>query len=240
MILSENFKIQTKDIEKNNYIKNKAILEMFENIGTHHSDIVGYGPENMESTGVSWILLDWKVKVLNRPKYGEELYINTWARSKKRAYTYRDFEILNDDGTLCVIGSSKWALIDIHTGKIKRITDEVLESYKPEEKCVFENEELKKLDIVQNFDSEWEYKVCRRDIDFNGHMHNLYYLDLAYEVLPEEVYNEKVFDNIRIQYKSEIKLGDSVKCRYTCENDEHIVTIWDNEGDKVHAVIKLR
>ena len=37
-------------------------------------------------------------------------------------------------------------------------------------------------------------------------MHNLYYLDLAYEALPEDIYNNKrPFNNVKIVYKKEIK-----------------------------------
>ena len=73
MIFKEQFTMQLKDIGKENYMKNRAILEIFENIGTHHSDIAGYGPNDIKRTGVTWVLLDWKVQVLKRPKYGEKL-----------------------------------------------------------------------------------------------------------------------------------------------------------------------
>ena len=54
-------------------------------------------------------------------------------------------------------------------------------------------------------------------------MHNLYYLDLAYEAMPEEVYNKRPFNEIEIMYKKEIKLKDTVICKYSYENDKHII-----------------
>ena len=76
------------------------------------------------------------------------------------------------------------------------------------------------------------YTTQRRDIDVNKHMHNLNYLDLANEALPEEVYSNNNFNDIRISYKKEIKLGETVKCKYTFENDKHIVTV-KSEDDKI-------
>ena len=32
-----------------------------------------------------------------------------------------------------------------------------------------------------------DYTVLRRDIDINNHMHNLNYLDMAYDILPEDI-----------------------------------------------------
>ncbi len=244
MIFKEDFKIQLKDIGKDNYIKNIGILEICENIGTHQSDIAGYGPNNIEEKGVSWVLLDWKIQVLNRPKYGQNLKVNTWARKIdgdiKKTHTYRDFEIYDEQDKLCIIGTSKWVLVDINTGRITKINDDIIEKYNLENKSVFNIGELDKISIPEKFSNEIIYKVARRDIDLNGHMHNLYYLDLAYEVLPQDIYEKRPFDNFRIQYKKEIKFGDIIKCRYTYENNEHIITIYNEECTKVHAIIILK
>ena len=240
MIVEREYYVKLSEIGKENKITNKALLGILEDIGGVHSNIAGYGIPTMDKTHLTWILLDWKVQVLKRPKYGQKLNVKTWGRTMKRTYTYRDFEMYDEENNLCVIGTSKWVLIDIKTGRISKITEEIYEKYQIEEKNVFNIEELDKLKEPEEYSSEMEYKVCRRDIDLNGHMHNLYYLDLAYEVLPEKVYEQRPFDNFRIQYKKEVKLGDVVKCRYTFKDGEHIVSIFNSDGSRVHAIIVLK
>lgn len=239
MIFSEKFKIEIKDIGKNNFAKNKAILEIFENIGTHHSDTVGYGVNDIDKNGFSWILLDWKLKVLKRPKYGQVINVNTWGKQAQRTYTYRDFEMYDEENNLCAIATSKWAIIDIHTGKILRLTNEIIDKYNIEEKNVFEDEKLDKININGNCLSTFDYKVLRKDIDLNGHMHNLYYLDLAYEVLPKEIFDKRPFENVRIEYRREIKLYDNVKCKYYNENSKNIIAIYNEDETKIHSIIEL-
>ena len=243
MIINEKFKIQLKDVGKENYIKNIGILEILENIGTHHSDLAGYGVNDIEEKGVSWVLLDWKLKVIKRPKYGETLNVNTWGRTingkTKKAYTYRDFEIFDEDNNLCAICTSKWAIINIKTGKVERITDEIFEKYEMEDKNVFNIPELSKIKIPENYSKEMSYKIARRDIDLNGHVHNLNYLYFAYEILPEEIYEQRPFDNVRIQYRKEIKYGDIIKCKYSYDDNKNYVTIYNEDETIVHAVIIL-
>ena len=70
-------------------------------------------------------------------------------------------------------------------------------------------------------------------------MHNLYYLDLAYEVLPDEVYENIVFDNIRITYKKEIKLGEKIKCKYSFFNNKHVVVIVNEDDSIIYSIIEL-
>jgi medium-chain acyl-[acyl-carrier-protein] hydrolase len=238
MIYKEKFKLGLKDIGKENKIKNKSILEILENIGAYHSDTVGYGVNEIPETNVSWILLDWNLKVINRPTYGQTLEIHTWGRGMNRFFTFRDYEIYDENNKLCAIATSKWTLIDVRTGKLARLTEDMINKYNPEEKSVF-LEEMDKIKIPKEFTSKIEYTVIRKDIDINKHMHNLYYLDLAYEALPEDVYEQRVFDNIRITYKKEIKLGDTVICYYTKKEDSHIIVIKNKDSDILHAVIEL-
>ena len=240
MIYSEKFKMGTKDIGKNKKIKNKSILEFLENIGAYHSDIAGYGLNTCEMNKLGWILLDWKLQVINRPSYGQSIEVRTWARGINKFFTYRDYEIYDENNNLCAIATSKWALINIEKGKMERVTDEIIGPYEPEEKYVFLSKELDKIEVPTEFTSSISYTAKRTDIDVNRHMHNLYYLDLAYEALPDEVYEEKrPFDNVRIMYKKEIKLGEKVNCNYVCKDDKHIVVINSNDGSVVHAVIEL-
>lgn len=239
MIFKEKFKMGLNDIGKDNKIKNISILKILENIGGYHSDIAGYGSNDIATNKLTWILLDWKLKVLNRPKYGQTLDVHTWARIGNRFFTYRDFEIYDENGTLCAIATSKWTLINIEEGKMERITEEVIEKYKTEEKEVFPGEKLDKLQMPEEFLSSINYTVKRKDIDINKHMHNLNYLDLAYEALPEEVYNLRPFDNVRIMYKKEIKYGDTVECKYTREDDKYVVVISSQDNKQLHSIIEL-
>ena len=239
MIFKEKFKMGLKDIGKENKIKNRAILEILENIGSYHSDIAGYGANDTEKNGLTWILLDWKLKVLERPKYGQELEVHTWAKAGNKFFTYRDYEVYDQNNNLCAIATSKWTLINIEKGKMERITEEIMEPYKLEEKDVFPSRKMEKIKIPEEFTSSIKYTVIRKDIDINKHMHNLYYLDLAYEALPEEVYQNRPYNNVRISYKKEIKLGETVNCKYAKENEKHIIVIESKDGKTLHSIIEL-
>ena len=239
MIYEEKLKMGLKDIGKENKIKNRALLEMLENVAAYHSDSVNYGANDIYETNVAWILLGWKLKIIKRPKYGQKLTIKTWGRDMKKFYTYRDYEIYDENKEICVIATSKWALIDIKERKVAKLTQEIIDKYEPENKSVFSDEKIEKIKIPQKFISEMDYTVSRKDIDMNLHMHNLYYLDLAYEAMPEEVYNKRPFDEIKIMYKKEIKYGDNIKCHYANENNKHIIIIDSDNGKKVHAMVEL-
>ena len=237
--IEHDFRLTIRDINDKTELTNKGILSFFEDIGGLHSDIAGYGLKDIEETKISWVLLNWKIKVLKRILYnGEPIKVKTWSRNAVRACTFRDFELYNSKGELCVIGSSKWTLVHLENG-LMRITPELIEKYNPEDKAVFDDFDFKKIQEPAEYSSVYEYTVSRRDIDINNHMHNLNYLDLAYEALPREIYESNSFDNVEIMYKNGAKLYEKLKCFYSNVSNEHFVTIKSEDEKILHAIVKL-
>jgi medium-chain acyl-[acyl-carrier-protein] hydrolase len=240
MIFKHKYEVVVKDLGKTNKVSNKALLGFMEEIASLHSATIGHGVNDVIKNGEAWILLDWKLQVLERCNYGEVVSLNTWVRDSDKFYSYRDFEVYDEKDKLIAKGTSKWVLVDIKTTHITRISDELIKKYNPEfEKNVFNEAKLERIKEPNNYQSNIIYKVNRADIDVNKHMHNLYYLDLAYEALPEDIYLNEEMNNVRINYKHELKLGDTVKCLYSYENNKHIVAVKSEDESKLYAIVEL-
>lgn len=241
MIIKHDFKIGFKDVGKSNRLTNTAIIGMLENIAGIHSDMVGYGLNDIEKTELTWILLNWKIRIFSRPLYGETLHVETWSRKSVKIYCYRDFRIYDNSNNLVAIATSRWLLLDSKTMSIQRISPDILAKYQSEDIPVFENEhEVDKIPLPSTQPSHiFKYTVQRRDIDINQHMHNTYYLDLAFEALPEEVYQNTEFNSIEILYKKEIKYNDKLNCLYYFAEGKHYVVIKSEDDSILHAIIRL-
>ena len=70
----------------------------------------------------------------------------------------------------------------------------------------------------------------------NAHVHNINYLNYAYETLPDEVYENNIFNNIEIMYKRQIKLGDKIVCLYTKEENNK-VRRWKNSSRNSRVIL---
>lgn len=217
--------IGLRDVALNNKVTNTALLSYLEDAGGVHSNLVGYGLRDIPKVKKSWVLLGWKIEIFERPTYGDKISIKTWSRGIDKLYAYRDFEILDENKKVIGIATSKWVLLDIEKGKIIRIGKEVEEAYTVENLRVFEEADLEKLEPPKNFSSFTDFIVNRSLIDVNGHLHNIYFMDIANEVLPMEVYQNAELNHIQMMYKKEIKLrrcGEGVlwhgKWRACCGN----------------------
>lgn len=237
---SHNMEVNFSDVDENNQITDKGILRLMQEIAGIHCGLLGYGVNDTPKTGLAWLILNWKLKVFSYLKTNTSVVIKTWTRSQNPLFSYRDFEIYDTANNLVAIATSKWVLFDVNKNCISKITSDIKEKYICLDKCVFTDKVNERLKEPEDSKFVLNYAIQRRDIDTNHHVNNLYYLDYAYEALPEEVYENCKFSNVEIMYKHEIKLGDTISLFYShTEKDEHVVTIKDKKDGSIHAIVKL-
>lgn len=237
-IFEEDFIIKYDDINPNaNTVSDIALLRFFQEIAGKHADSVGYGFSDISSTKLTFLVLAWKFKIYDRPIYGDKITIKTWPRKSVKSIYYRDFEIYKNNIKIG-IATSKWVLINTDTHNMILNNFNILAKLPPNNNSVFE-EEIKKIPIPEDFNNIFKYKILRRDIDTNNHVNNTVYLSLAYECLPEEIYNNLDYNLVEIMYKSEATLNNEIIAKFSqIDKNCFIVVISDVNSDDLHCVIK--
>ena len=241
MKFTENFRVGLRDIGIGNSLTNYGILSFFEDTSVKHSDTVGYGVKDIPTKHRAWLLLDWKLDVFKRPEFGEKVVAKTWAINIERPtfQVYRNFELLDEKEELVATATSKWVLYDTENMKIVRVDESFNDLFNAEGSEKESAKQISKLKELPSYESIFTYEVKRGDIDVNQHMHNLNYLKLAYEAIPEEVFFGEEPKSLHIMYKQQIKLGSKVKCFYAFEDNKHVVTIKSEDEKVLHAIIQL-
>ena len=135
---------------------------------------------------------------------------------------------------------SNWSRINMKTGRIERLTDDVLKMYDSEpEHTNFENEWIGKIKECELYNVEKEFYIDRNFIDANNHMNNVYYLDLANLILPDEVYENFAIDEFEIVYRKAVMYAQTVKCFYGETDDAYIVTVKSQDMSDLHAIMRI-
>lgn len=210
MFFTEEFEPRIDDYNANGNLSMEAMLKILENCGNHHSQSV---LDTTTTNGVSWILAEWRLEVIRRPKISEKLTVTTWAHGKAPAMsTQREFVAEDGKGNTLFRASDKLALVDMKENKMLKITPEHLSLYRPEEKTAFDSLPSRLLE-PESYDGQMPLLLRRSDIDFNGHVHNTRYLDFAMEAMTEDDYAADSFSQARIIYRAPIKPNDKPEIR---------------------------
>ena len=126
-------------------------------------------------------------------------------------------------GNILARGSGRFALVDLRTNLVAKASPEEAERYQPEQKTVFDNR-LHRLRAPNEYSCEMPLALRRSDIDYNGHVHNTAYLDLALELVPEELLKEGI-RSFRISYRRPLRYGDPVRLRGARANGGWVTAI---------------
>lgn len=239
MVFKHDFKITLSMLTFSNYISNKGLLSLLQDVAEMHSVEIGYGITNIEETNLSWAILNWKVKILSRPHYGDVITVKTWPRHSTKLYSYRDFEVLNDKGETIAIATSKWILIDARKGKIAKIPDDLRSEYNSEDKSVFGIIDLPKLEEPNAYKSCIDYPIRKADIDINNHVNNICYLDMATQAFPDKPLKLNTCNEFEILYKHQIRLDDNIVAHYSYENNCNYIVVKSTDGNTLHSIMRF-
>ena len=239
MFINKDYYIGFRDVDNKYKLTNKALLGYFEDTAGIHSNKIGYGLTNISETNLTWFIISIKMKVLKRLNYSQNLSVTTWSSDRNKLYAFRDYEAKDENGDIVAIASSKWIPIDVRNGSIMKLTDEIYDKYGKEEKTVFDDEKNYKVREPSNYILSKDFIVNHSMIDMNNHVHNTYYLDFIYEILPEELSNIDITE-IEILYKNQIVYNEKIKLLFAKEDDYYYVVIKSEDESRTHTIIKFK
>lgn len=238
MIVKKQYHTSVEDFTREGKLNLPAILKLFENAGNAHSDKAGDSPFDCEGHTFAWVITEWKIEITEYPHYSEKIEVETWSEGLTSPLIASRNFLLYRNGQVCARGTSKWVRIDLAKGRLVKIEKELLDKYEPEDRTVFEDSKVEKIQLPETFDYEKPIPVRRCDIDFNSHIHNVKYLDYALETLPLETFKNQTFKSLRITYKNASKEGEELTGKYARLDAKHIVGIYGADNS-VKALVQF-
>ena len=177
-----------------------------------NAEALAFSKSNFEASGenISWVLTRLKVKMLRFPKWGETVSILTFPRGGRKIVAYRDFVLSDAEGRELGYATSEWMLIDLASRKVVAIPEAVFAAANTVREPVFGDEPFVKLrwDCCEVLSDALVFRARRGDIDLNGHVNNVHYVEWLMEGRPDAACPCRELD---IVFKSETLAGEEVR-----------------------------
>lgn len=240
MIFEEQAVPRMEDYGRNGELTLDGVLRLFESVANHHSTSVQDNVMEGSQQGVTWILTEWQVRLLQPVDFRVNgLRAATWGRTcMGGSMVHRDYTLKDASGALVAAGTSNYVLMDLAHGRLLRVTPELMERYHPDEAEALPGAETARMREHSPAARVLPIALRRSDIDFNAHVHNLSYLAFALEALPEEVYRAAHYNSLRLSYRKAILEGEAVEARYAPLPDGAAVSLYAN--GTLRALTELR
>jgi acyl-ACP thioesterase len=180
------------------------------------------------------LLVSRQADILRLPAYMEKVTARTSVYDCRSFYGFRNTVLYGEDGAPCILTWSIGAFIETDTGKLARLPPEELLKVTMEKKIDMEYLDKKiALPDLPGLRPD-AIPVRRNDIDLNGHMNNVRYIEAALEFLPEDAQIKR----LRAEYKAPAKPGDMLYPRIIETPGRRYVVLSDH-ADKPYAVMEF-
>lgn len=212
------FSIRSTDTGPDDRITPQAMASLIQEAASLDAAVLGAGSGQLDSKGIVWVLIRHSLRFYDKPRWRDEIFIDTWTNGVSGIYALREFSISSSEGNVLAAASTSWILLDRSTKKPVRISvlgDERME--RPDHSVL--GSEAKRIRLGSDFAFDipvMEQKINESDIDRNEHVNNTRYISWCYDVTGacgEEPLNITGFD---INYLSEAVKGDSIEFFSCC------------------------
>lgn len=176
-----------------------------------HAEDRGFEKVTCNGKTYLWVLSRMVIEMDKMPKTGEQGTITTWLRSAYRFFTDRCFEISDANGHVYGRVLTIWALIDAETREavdLGEVLGNSIDAYIDTERQ-FDVERGARIRPV-DMQLQTQREVYYTDLDKNGHLNSIRYIDYALDTFPRWVYEQSRPCRVEIAYSKESYIGDTV------------------------------
>lgn len=220
--------------------KISSIINYFCDIGSKQSEELGVGIEYLTEKRLAYVFYRYDINVKRYPKYGEKIKVRTMAKSFKKFYASRAYEIYDENNEKIVDGEGIFLLINIDKRKAVRIPEDQYIAYGVDiENCP--DIKVTKLEKLTKEMDRNNFKVRYGDIDSNMHVNNVKYVEWAIESLPLDIVSNYELKELSVVFEKECRYGTEISASYEIRKNEDGVVILhkiaDIEGKELTVLI---
>ena len=178
------------------------------NCAGFHASERGFGIAEINENHYTWVLSRLAIELEDMPRQHEDFSINTWIENVYRLFTDRNFELVNKDGKTIGYARSVWAMISMETRKpadLISLHGNNLGQYVSDRECPIDKPGRIKVSVDAPVE---EYQTRYSDIDINGHVNSIKYIEHILDLFPMDTFKEKQVKRFEMAYVAESYYGD--------------------------------
>ena len=192
----------------NGALRIASFLRLIQETSIGGSAFLGDGVETLKAKNLYWVVMSYHFVVTRWPLANEKITIETYPGLTKAFIYPRHYVVYDEKGEIIVRGISLWAVLDHQSHKptippangvaIAPVHKEGELPWPPRQ--VLEGLSVKENRLVRN-----------SDLDFNGHMNNIRYVDFALDSDDLAFYSSHIPSEFQITFSSETTLGATME-----------------------------
>lgn len=208
------FTITGSDVDSADRARVDAIAVMLQESAAHHADAWGMSIPALMEQGRTWVLARLAMELDGpRPAWKDDVEVETWSAGFRGRIAEREFLVRKkNSGEIVARASSVWFVIDLGSRRPVRLTEyEGRDEPEPDKSSGVKVEG--KIELPASAGIETPLAVRASDLDLNGHVNNVRYLQWLYEAVPKDILQDRRLCRLEIHYLGETRYPETVNLK---------------------------
>lgn len=134
-IFDLNLQVKPEHIDILGHVNNVVYIQWMQDVALAHIEQLGLGLTQYLELKHAMVAVEHHVQYRKAAIEGDELILRTWLDHIDALYSYRKYAFYRPkDQSVLFVGNTKWACIEIATGRPKRMSPSFIQAYQPIEK----------------------------------------------------------------------------------------------------------
>ena len=207
-VFTETFKIRSSEVRPDGSARLQTICDLLQEIAGNHALQLNLDLTQLHEDNLTWMLHRLDIRIQRYPKWREKVTVQTWPSTGDRLRAYRDFRVLDEEGNVLLKALSYWLMINLNTRRPVRMPEKVLALAPSDITHEVPVKEERPAPPAQA-ESKKTFTVRHSDLDVNGHVNNVTYV----EWITESLSSEPLIQAFDIEFRAECEYGDQVTVR---------------------------
>jgi medium-chain acyl-[acyl-carrier-protein] hydrolase len=203
------FEIYFHDADRTGFATLPAVCRYLQAAAIKHGRSAGTSFDHVASRNLAWVYSRFHIQMQAFPRYGETIVVGTWRSGVEGTFAFREYAVRDSEDNPLGAATASSALIDKSTRKPVAVPDDIRNMVSSEPGHAVAAP-FAKLPAMTDAEYRRVFPVRTSDIDINGHVNNISYLDWIIEGVPEEVLLDMRPYEAAVEFRAEAFYGQSV------------------------------
>jgi acyl-ACP thioesterase len=191
-------------------------------VATNHANSWGVGYARLIEDNQGWVLSRVTIEMTRYPRVDEFYTLTTWIEDYNRHFSQRNMEIADNNGNVIGYARTIWVVINLGTRESVDISKlSYIAANVTGHPCPIEPQS--RLRPFQPTRTE-TYRFQYTDIDFNGHVNTVRYLEHIVNQFPWQYHRENFISRMEISFVKETYYGEEAQIHID-DSDTHNVRL---------------
>ena len=193
--------------------------------------------EWLERNHTAVFLSSLQLDLLRRPAFREKIRVRVVIYDCKSIYGFRRITMRGENNELLMIANGIGCFFNFATGKAVKLPENI-EDYISFDSAEDDPMEVLPRKIIQPAGEGIAlepFKVMRSDLDLNRHLTSARYFAVAEDRLPADFR----YDRVRIEFKHQVKCGETVQPFLYRDNPETALILMQNSAGLLNALVEF-